>query len=65
MELNRPVSRIYGFDAPPPIIVRGWQAGKKIQLTTRQKDDPLEIWNAHTGAGEVPSGMWITPARET
>jgi hypothetical protein len=46
VELNRPVPRIYGWDTPPRIVVRGWQAGRKVQLTIRQNNDPLEIWNA-------------------
>src|SRR5215468_6690888 len=33
VELNRPVPRIYGWDAPPRIVVRGWQAGRKVKLT--------------------------------
>jgi|GEM_PF-4865125 hypothetical protein len=64
VELNRAVPRIYGRDTPPRIVVRGWQAGKKIQLTIRQKNDPLEIWNALTGAGAVPSPTWVIHARE-
>ena len=64
VELNRPIPRIYGIDTPLRIIVRGWQAGKKVQLTIRQKNDPLEIWNALTAAGAVPGSAWITPARE-
>ncbi len=64
VELNRPIPRIYGIDTPPRIIVRGWQAGKKVQLTIRQKNDPLEIWNALTGAGAVPGSTWIIPATE-
>lgn len=62
VELNRPIPRIYGKDKPPRIILRGWRAGKKIQLTIRQKNDPLEIWNALTGAGAVPGNTWIDPA---
>jgi hypothetical protein len=62
VELNRVVPRIYGMDTPPRIIVRGWQAGKKIQLTIGQKDDSLEIWNALTAAGAVPSPVWVTRA---
>lgn len=64
VELNRPVPRIYGWDTPPRIVVRGWQAGKKVQLTIRQDNDPLEIWNALTGAGAVPGSAWITPATQ-
>ena len=64
VELNRPISRIYGTDTPPRIIVRGWQRGKKIQLTIRQKNDLLDIWNALTEAGAVPDITWITPAEE-
>ncbi len=52
------------MDTPPRIIVRGRQCGRKIQLTIRQKNDPLEIWNALTGAGAVPGSAWITPAEE-
>jgi hypothetical protein len=67
VELNRLVPRIYGpriygADTPPRIILRGWQAGKKIQLTITQKDDPLEIWNVLTAAGAVPGITWIAPA---
>jgi len=61
VELNRPIPRIYGMDTPPRIIVRGWQGGRKIQLTIRQKNDLLEIWNALTAAGAVPDIAWITP----
>jgi len=64
VELNRRVPRIYGKDTSPRIIVRGWHAGKKIQLTIRQKNDPLPIWNALIEAGAVPDSTWITPARE-
>jgi hypothetical protein len=64
VELNRVVPRIYGMDdTPPRIVVRGWQAGKKIQLMIRQ-DDPLEIWDALTAAGAVPSPAWVTRAGE-
>jgi hypothetical protein len=61
VELNRPIPRIYGTDTPPRIIVRGWQGGRRIQLTIRQKNDLLEIWNALTAAGAVPDIAWITP----
>ncbi len=64
VELNRVVPRIYGRDTPPRIVVRGWQAGRKIQLTIRQKNDPLEIWDALTRAGAVPSPAWLTHAGE-
>jgi hypothetical protein len=64
VELNRPIPRIYGIDTPPRVIVRGWQGGKKIQLTIRQKNDPLTIWNALNEAGAVPDIAWITPATE-
>ncbi len=64
VELNRPSPRIYGIDTPPRIIVRGWRAGRKIQLTVWQKNDPLGIWNALTEAGAVPGSAWITPVRE-
>ena len=64
VELNRIIPRIYGTDTPPRIVVRGWQVDKKIQLTITQKNDPLEIWNALTGAGAVPGIAWITPAEE-
>jgi hypothetical protein len=64
VELNRPVPRIYGKDTFPRIIVRGWHAGKKIQLTIRQKNDPLLIWNALIEVGAVPNSTWITPASE-
>jgi hypothetical protein len=60
VELNRLIPRIYGRDTPPRIIVRGWQADRKIQLTITQKNDPLEIWNALTGAGAVPSPAWLS-----
>jgi hypothetical protein len=60
VELNRPIPRIYGTDTPPRIVVRGWQDGKKIQLTIRQKNDPLQIWNALTAAGAIPDIAWIT-----
>jgi hypothetical protein len=63
VELNRSVPRIYGTGTPPRIIVRGWQGGRKIQLTIRQKNDPLDIWNALIAAGAVPDIAWITPAR--
>jgi hypothetical protein len=62
VELNRPIPRIYGTDTPPRIIVRGWQGGKKIQLTIRQKNDLLDIWNALTAAGAVADIAWITPS---
>jgi len=61
VELNRLIPRIYGTDMPPRIVVRGWQGGKKIQLTITQEHDPLEIWNALTEAGAVPGPAWITP----
>src|SRR5215475_10222851 len=64
VELNRPIPRIYGWDTPPRIVVRGWQAGRKVKLTIRQNSDPLEIWNALTGAGGVPGIGWITPAAQ-
>jgi hypothetical protein len=64
VELNRRVPRIYGKDTFPRIIVRGWHAGKKIQLTIRQKNDPLPIWNALIEAGAVPDSTWITLAKE-
>jgi hypothetical protein len=64
VELNRPIPRIYGIDTPPRIIVRGWRAGKKVQLTIRQKNDPLQIWSALTGAGAVPGSTWIVPATQ-
>ena len=62
VELNRPIPRIYGTDTPAWIIVRGWQGGKKIQLTIRQKNDLLDIWNVLTAAGAVPDIAWITPS---
>src|SRR5215470_17247709 len=62
VELNRSIPRIYGADVPPRIVVRGWQQGRKIQLTITQKQDPLEIWNALAAAGAVPGSAWITPA---
>jgi hypothetical protein len=65
VELNRLIPRIYGTDTPPRIVVRGWQGGKKIQLTITQENDPLEIWNALTGAGAVPGLAWITPTRKS
>jgi len=61
---SRPIPRIYGTDTQPRIVVRGWQAGKKVQLTIAQKNDPLEIWNALTEAGAVPGSAWITPTGE-
>ena len=64
VELNRVVPRIYGRDTPPRVVVRGWRAGRKIQLTIRQKNDPLEIWHALTEAGVVPSSAWVTRAGE-
>jgi hypothetical protein len=65
VELNRVVPRIYGMDdTPPRVVVRGWQSGRKIQLTISQKNDPLEIWNALTAAGAVPSPAWVTQAGE-
>ena len=64
VELNRPIPRIYGTDTPPRIIVRGWQGGKKIQLTIRQKNDLLDIWNALTEAGAVSDITWIVGAEE-
>jgi hypothetical protein len=64
VELNRPIPRIYGIDTPPQIIVRGWQAGKRVQLTVRQKKDPLKIWDALTGAGAVPGSAWIALGTE-
>jgi len=59
VELNRPVPRIYGRDTRAGIIVRGWQDGKKIQLTITQKNDHLDIWNALTAAGAVPGITWL------
>jgi len=60
VELNRPIPRIYGSGTRSRIIVRGWQDGKKVQLTITQKSDPLDIWNALTAAGAVPDITWIT-----
>ena len=60
VELNRPVPRFHGKDTPPQIVVRGWQGGKKIQLTIKQKNDPVEIWNALTVGGAIPDSAWIT-----
>jgi len=60
VELNRLIPRIYGKDEPPRIILRGWRAGQKIQLTITQKDDPLAIWNALIEAGAVPDSGWTT-----
>jgi hypothetical protein len=62
--MNRPIPRIYGIDTSLQIIVRGWQAGKKVQLTVRQKKDPLEIWDVLTGAGAVPGSAWIALGTE-
>jgi hypothetical protein len=64
VELHRDIPRIYGWDTQARIVVRGWHAGKKIQLTITQKNDPYEIWNALTEVGAVPGIGWITPARE-
>ena len=64
VELNRPIPRIYGTDTPPRIIVRGWQGGRRIQLTIRQKNDLPDIWNALTAAGAVPDIAWITLRNE-
>ena len=64
VELNRPIPRIYGTDTRPRIMMRGWKAGKKVQLTITQKSDPLEIWNALTEAGAVPGSAWINPTGE-
>jgi hypothetical protein len=66
VELNRVVPRIYGMDDTlPRIVVRGWQAGRKVQLTIGQKNDPLEIWDALTASGAVPSPAWVTRAGGT
>ncbi len=64
VELNRAISRIYGLDTPPRIIVRGWRVGRQIQLTITQKNDHLQIWNALAGAGAVPGAGWITRTGE-
>jgi hypothetical protein len=64
VELNRQIPRIYGWDTPPRVVVRGWRAGSKVQLTIRQDNDPLEIWNALTGAGAVPGSAWVTPGEQ-
>jgi hypothetical protein len=64
VELNRPIPRIYGIDTPPRIVVRGWHAGKKIQLMIKHENDPLAIWKALTGAGAVPDIAWLTHGGE-
>jgi len=62
--LHRDIPRIYGTDTPPRITVRGWQVGKKIQLTITQTNDPLKILNALTEAGAVLDIAWIVPVKE-
>ena len=42
----------------------GWRAGSKVRPTIRQDNDPLEIWNALTGAGAVPGSAWVTPGEQ-
>jgi hypothetical protein len=64
VELYRVVPRIYGSDSPARIVVRGWQAGKQIQVVIVKKHDLQAAWDALVSAGVAPGTGWIALAKQ-